>query len=110
MPQDESFEDSLYLPQEDLQQTEIKICKTTINICKIPAEERHKKAERLGCQGREKITHFKGPGALSTSCMLSSSKTEGCKTDERRAAIEATLRLLQFTCKIQEEWTNCHII
>jgi hypothetical protein len=41
--------------------------------------------------------------------MLSSLNNKGCKTDDKRAAIEATLRLLQFVCNIQDEWTKFHI-
>jgi len=42
--------------------------------------------------------------------MPSSPKTDACNTQERSAAMGATLRLLQLACSIHEELTNCHII
>jgi len=35
---------------------------------------------------------------------------EECNTEDKSAAIGATLRLLQLTCNIQEERTKCNII
>uniref|UniRef100_A0A7C9D7X3 Uncharacterized protein n=1 Tax=Opuntia streptacantha TaxID=393608 RepID=A0A7C9D7X3_OPUST len=55
--------------------------------------------------------HFRGPWVLSANtCMPSSPKTDACNTQERSAAMGATLRLLQLACSIHEELTNCHII
>lgn len=55
-------------------------------------------------------THFKGPEVLLNSCMFTSRNIELCKTEDKSAAIGATLRLLQLTCNNQEERTKCHII
>lgn len=59
---------------------------------------------------KETHTHFRGPGLLLIKCMPSSVNTERCKTEDKSAAIDATLRLLQLTCNIQDELTKRHII
>lgn len=55
-------------------------------------------------------THLRGPGSSSIKCIPSSANTQVCKTDDKSAAIDTTLRLLLLTCNIQEERTKRHII